>query len=122
MPDAGIERIVAPTPGDAIDLVSSCRAVVGVDTGLTHLAVQQNTPTVTVCRDRPVFVRPWPHTRVVTGHRCDDVCRSIERDHAHHASVSSPGSAWQARDCPMGGPCMASITTPQVVAALGELW
>jgi Glycosyltransferase family 9 (heptosyltransferase) len=122
MPDAGIERIVAPTPGDAIDLVSSCRAVVGVDTGLTHIAVQQNTPTVTICRDRPVFFRPWPHSRVVTGQRCDDACVSIERDYAHHARVSLRGFEWQARTCPVGGPCMASITTPQVVAALGELW
>ena len=38
-------RLVAATPGDAVDVLSACRAVVGVDTGLTHIAAQQGTPT-----------------------------------------------------------------------------
>ena len=41
----GVPEVVAPTPGEAVDVLSSCRAVVGVDTGLTHIAVQQGTPT-----------------------------------------------------------------------------
>ena len=120
--EIGIGEILAPTPGAAIDLLSSCRAVVGVDTGLTHIAVQQNTPTVTVCRDRPVFFRQWSHSRAVSGNRCDDACLSLQRDYVHHARVSLRGFEWRARTCPMGGPCMASITTPEVVAALGEVW
>src|SRR5207253_9573384 len=43
---AGIEAAPAPTPGDAVDVLSGCRAAIGVDTGLTHIAVQQGTPTV----------------------------------------------------------------------------
>jgi hypothetical protein len=120
--EIGIEETVAPTPGAAVDLLSSCRAVVGVDTGLTHIAVQQSTPTVTICRDRPVFFRPWSHSRAVVGNRCDDACLSLEEDYAHHATVNLRGFEWRARTCPVGGPCMASITTPQVVAALGKLW
>jgi ADP-heptose:LPS heptosyltransferase len=122
MLEIGIEEIVAPTPGGAVDLLSSCRAVVGVDTGLTHIAVQQRTPTVTICRDRPVFFRPWSHSRAVIGNPCDEACLSIEQDYAHHARESLRGFEWRARTCLVGGPCMASITAPQVVAALRELW
>ena len=53
---------------------ASAAAVIGIDTGLTHLAVQQGTPTVTICRAPAVFFRPWPHARVVVGDRCDDAC------------------------------------------------
>jgi ADP-heptose:LPS heptosyltransferase len=120
--ETGIEAVVAPTPGAAIDLLSACRAVVGVDTGLTHIAVQQSTPTVTICRDRPVFFRRWAHSRAVTGKRCDEACLSNERDYSHNTMVSLRGFDWQARTCPVGAPCMESITPPQVMAALGELW
>ncbi len=33
--------VVAETPALAVDVLSGCRAVVGIDTGLTHIAVQQ---------------------------------------------------------------------------------
>ena len=32
-----------PNPGAAVDALSSCRGVIGIDTGLTHIAVQQRT-------------------------------------------------------------------------------
>ncbi len=37
--------LATPTAGDAIDVISSARAVVAVDTGLMHAAIQQNIPT-----------------------------------------------------------------------------
>src|SRR5438445_823727 len=60
----GIDQTCAPTLGEAVDVLSAARAVVGIDTGLTHLAVQQGTPTVTICRAPAVYFRAWPHTRL----------------------------------------------------------
>jgi Glycosyltransferase family 9 (heptosyltransferase) len=118
----GIEAIQAPTPGDAVDVLSSCRAVVGVDTGLTHIAAQQATPTVTITREPAVFFRPWAHTRAVLGTRCVDECLVDEERQRHHATVRRPGVGWRSRSCPAGAPCMSSITVARVTEALQELW
>ena len=75
---SGIAHAHAPSPGDALDVLGAAAAVIGIDTGLTHLAVQQGTPTVTICRTPAVFFRPWPHARVVVGDRCDDACVADE--------------------------------------------
>jgi len=121
MSGTGIAAVRAPTPGDAVDLLTSCRAVVGIDTGLTHIAVQQGTPTVGIYRDRPVYFRPWAHCRAVVGDPCDESCRSIERTYAYNAQVSSPGSAWQPRSCPVGARCLEKIRPTDVMDALREL-
>ncbi len=120
--DAGIDAVEAPTPGDAVDVLSSCRAVVGVDTGLTHLAAQQATPTVTISRDPAVFFRPWAHTRLVLGARCVDDCVRDEEQRRHEATVRRPGLGWQPRSCPAGAPCVSSIPVSRVMAALRESW
>jgi len=44
--NCGLTEIVAATPGEAVDVLSACRAVIGLDSGLTHIAAQQGTPTV----------------------------------------------------------------------------
>jgi hypothetical protein len=118
---AGVGEVQAPTPGDAVDLLSSCLAVVGVDTGLTHIAVQQGTPTVTLCRSRPVFFRPWPHCRAVSGEPCDTGCLTAEREHAHNQTVSRPGFQWSPWSCHVDGRCMSSIRPDEVVGALRQL-
>jgi hypothetical protein len=121
MVGTGIEAVPAPTPGDAVDVLTSCRAVVGIDTGLTHIAAQQGTPTVGIYRNRAVYFRPWPHTRAVVGDRCDESCQSIERAYAYNARVSSPASAWQPRSCPVGARCLETVRPADVIYALGEL-
>jgi hypothetical protein len=120
--ELGIEAVAAPTPGTAVDVLTSCRAVVGIDTGLTHIAVQQGTPTVTLGRDRPVYFRPWPHSRVVVGSPCAEVCRLNERDCAYNARVSLRGFRPPVRTCPVGTPCMDSIAPQSVIAALESVW
>ncbi len=117
----GIEAAPAPTPGDAVDVLSAARAVVGVDTGLTHIAAQQRTPTVTICRTPAVFFRPWPHTRAVLGDRCDDACAGLERDYAYNARVDLRGFDWQPRRCPLSGRCLESVQPGDVLQALKEL-
>ncbi len=95
MPAAnGIEAEAArwsPTPGEAVDVLSSCRAVIGVDTGLTHIAVQQGTPTVTIARHSTVYVRPWPHSAAARGVDCTPACLASEADYAYNAVVALAG-------------------------------
>ena len=118
---ADIEATRAPTPGDAVDVLSACRAVIGVDTGLTHIAVQQGTPTVTICRANTIFLRPWPHTRAVMGDPCDEACTSLEKDYAYNERVSLRGFEWRPRVCPVEGRCLDPVKPADVLRALGEL-
>ena len=90
-----------PNPGAAVDALSSCRGVIGIDTGLTHIAVQQRTPTVTICRQGSVYFRPWPHARALRGAPCDAACLTEERMSAYNERVSLRGFQWQARTCPL---------------------
>jgi Glycosyltransferase family 9 (heptosyltransferase) len=117
----GLAGIVAATPGEAVDVLSACRAVVGVDTGLTHIAAQQGTPTVTLCRTPAVYFRSWPHTRLVAGSACDPACQRVEKAYAYNERVDL--RAWHpaARACPSGGRCLAAIEPGSVVRMLEEL-
>jgi ADP-heptose:LPS heptosyltransferase len=117
----GIEAFPAPTPGDAVDVLGSCLAVVGVDTGMTHIAVQQGTPTVTLCRPRPVYFRPWSHCRAVVGVECDEACAAIEAEYAYNDRVSLVDFQWTPRSCPVDGRCLDHISPDRVAAALEEL-
>jgi Glycosyltransferase family 9 (heptosyltransferase) len=121
MAHTGIDAIRAPTPGDTVDLLTSCRAVVGIDTGLTHIAAQQGTPTVGIYRDRAVYFRPWPHCRAVVGDPCDESCRSMERTYAYNARVPLPETDWEPRSCPIGARCLEKIRPADVMNALAEL-
>jgi Glycosyltransferase family 9 (heptosyltransferase) len=121
MEATGIEAVRCPTPGDAVDVLSSCAAVVGVDTGMTHVAVQQGTPTVAIYRPRPVYFRPWPHCRAVVGDECDEACVTLERAYAYNDRVRLSGFGWSPRPCPVGGRCLAGVTPERVLGAMEEL-
>jgi hypothetical protein len=118
---AGVDEVVAPTPGDAIDVLTSCRAVVGIDTGLTHIAAQQNTATITICRQDAVFLRPWSHCRAVLGAPCDSACTALEKAYAYNERVDLRGFKWQPRTCPAGGRCLDPIQPDQVFDVLQDL-
>jgi hypothetical protein len=118
--DRGITRLVAATPGDAVDVLSACRAVVGVDTGLTHIAVQQGTPTVTLCRWPPVYFRDWDHTRLVAGSRCDPTCQQAEEEYAYNQRVQVGAEHPAPRICPAEVGCLDPIGARSVLQALGE--
>jgi ADP-heptose:LPS heptosyltransferase len=117
----GIAEARAPSPGDALDVLGAAPAVVGIDTGLTHLAVQQGTPTVTICRSPATFFRPWPHARAVVGDRCDDACIAAEKEHAYNARVDLRGLRWQPRICPVRGRCLDSVQPEDVLGALANV-
>lgn len=107
--------------GDAVDWLSSCRAVVGVDTGLTHVAVQQGTPTVAIQKADAFFTRPWSHTRAVSGERCASECLERALAVAHHKRVERPADAWSPWECAASGRCLSSISEEAVFASLREL-
>jgi hypothetical protein len=110
-----------PNPGAVVDALSSCRGVIGIDTGLTHIAVQQRTPTVTICRHGSVYFRPWPHARALRGAPCDAACVAEERLSAYNDRVSLRGFRWQPRICPSGQKCLAELQPEQAASLLDEL-
>lgn len=119
--DCGLAGVVAATPGEAVDLFSACRAVVGVDTGLTHIAAQQRTPTITLSRKPAVYFRDWDHTRLVTGSACDPLCQRAERAYAYNRRVDLTGEHPVPRVCPAKARCLDAIEPVSVLRALGEL-
>jgi hypothetical protein len=121
MQGTGIPELRAPTPGDAVDVLTACRAVIGIDTGLTHIAAQQGTPTVTICRQRSVFFRPWPNCRALRGAPCAEECLAAEHAYAYNARVSLRGFHVEPRPCPVGGRCLDSTGPEQALALLNEL-
>jgi ADP-heptose:LPS heptosyltransferase len=121
MRDTGIPELCAPTPGDAVDVLTACRAVIGIDTGLAHIAAQQGTPTVTICRQRSVFFRPWPNCRTLRGAACAEECLAAEHAYAYNARVSLRGFRWEPRLCPVGGRCLDSTGAEQALELLNEL-
>jgi hypothetical protein len=56
--DLGIEHIATPDLQNAINLISSSKAVVSVDTGLMHIAVQQGIKTVAIFGQCEIYYRP----------------------------------------------------------------
>ena len=117
----GIPAIVASTPADAVDALSGCRGVIGIDTGLTHIAAQQRIPTVTICRDSSVYPRPWPHCAALRGGRCTDQCASAEAGYAYNRVVSLRDYRPSPRACPSGSPCLGRATPADAVAQLRAL-
>jgi ADP-heptose:LPS heptosyltransferase len=117
----GIPTVIAPTPGDAVDVLSACRAVVGIDTGLTHIAIQQGTPTVTICRPGSVYVRPWPHSAALRGASCTAECLESETSYAYNQTVSLRDFRPTTRHCVSGSPCLAAARPEDAVRLLRQL-
>jgi Glycosyltransferase family 9 (heptosyltransferase) len=120
--DRGIAACAATTPGEAVDVLTAARAVVGVDTGLTHIAAQQGTPTVTISRRPAVYFRDWPHTRLVAGSSCDPGCRRAEQEYAYNDRIDLSGCQPAPRVCPAQSSCLASVVPESVMTALDDLW
>jgi hypothetical protein len=117
----GVDPLVVTTPPAAVDALSACRGVIGVDTGLTHIAVQQGTPTVTICRRASVYVRPWPRSGALRGSDCTDLCRAAETASAYNQTVSLRDYHPRPRICPSGSACLADTTSRDAAALLRRL-
>jgi hypothetical protein len=72
--DSGLPWISTPTFQAAVDVVSSARAMVSVDTGLLHLAIQQGIPGVGLYLQRSIFVRPEENCFHVVAPDCNKKC------------------------------------------------
>jgi hypothetical protein len=116
-----IPGLAAPTLPEAVDALSGCRGVIGIDTGLTHIAVQQRIPTVTICRPRSVYIRPWPHSAALRGDDCTARCIAAESSYAYHQTVSLRNFRPSPRICPSGSPCLAHVQPADAVALLRAL-
>ena len=93
------EGMSSATIGQAAAVVQQATLVVGVDTGLTHLAIAQGVPTVALFGSTRPYVNPL----------------------APHATVLyEPLPCAPCRRHPICGgtfPCMAALTTERVMAA-----
>ena len=119
--DFGVPAVALPTPGDVVDALTACRGVIGIDTGLTHIAAQQGTPTVTICRRSSVYFRPWPHCRALRGGACTDACTASEARYAYNDEVSLAHVRPSPWACPSGSPCMRDAAPASALALLREL-
>ena len=118
---AEIPALAAGTPALSVDALSSCRAVVGIDTGLTHIAVQQGTPTVVICRRSSVYVRPWPHCAALRGEGCTDECMAAESGYAYNRLVSLKDFRPAPRSCPSDQQCLAGARPEDALSLLRGL-
>ena len=116
-----VPALPVPNPGAAVDALSSCRGVIGIDTGLTHIAVQQRTPTVTICRHGSLYIRPWSHARDLRGAPCNAACLAEELASAYNDRVRLRGFQWRPRTCPSGQKCLAELQPEQAVRLFDEL-
>jgi hypothetical protein len=79
--DTGLSWLETKTLKDALNAVSSCRAVVSVDTGLMHLALNQGTPAVTMYINNPGYLqyeRTVRHCYAIITPPCQQACTEEE--------------------------------------------
>jgi hypothetical protein len=131
---AGLTWHPTPTIGEAIDALSSARAVVGVDTGAMHMAVQQLVPTVALFRYNALFARQKAHVRSLLAPTCDRACLALEFASVGNKIVSYKGAEnsaqsetekasefyWETWKCqtPPSEHCMTQISPQAVYASL----
>ncbi|MBS2009221.1 MAG: glycosyltransferase family 9 protein [Cyanobacteria bacterium SZAS TMP-1] len=126
----GVEWLETPQLYDAVDAISAAKAVIGVDTGLTHLAVHQHIPTVALFRYNAVFTRQKRHVRSFLAPKCPFACVQKEFDTDCHKQISFDGkedegsafywSSWECQEEPHNH-CMTKIKSHTVYDALFDL-
>jgi ADP-heptose:LPS heptosyltransferase len=123
--ESGLRHLPTPTLGDALNAVSSAKAVVAVDTGLMHLAVHQGVSTVALYRHHPIYQRDFAHTRaVIAAVPCAPSCYEEEIACAHNSRPKA-GPDFAPRDwsCLSDGfRCMDSLSAAQIRQALDSLF
>ncbi len=82
--ESGLQWIDTPQIGDAIDVISSSVAVVGVDTGLSHLSVNQGIQTTMLYRSDPIFIRDYPNCHSLMAKTCPKECLDQSNSCAHN--------------------------------------
>lgn len=119
----GIEHVQTPSIGDAIDVISSSAAVVSVDTGLMHIAVQQGIPTVALFNSVHTYFREASHCRAVLAPDCADECRARFTGDPHFP-VEYKQWVWsdcEFDSCKAAVRCMTRIPVDEVLEAFAQL-
>ncbi len=127
----GMEHIETPNLESAVDVISSARLVVGVDTGLTHIAVNQGIKTVMLFRQNSIFKRRFGHLISITAPACLSECliREMQGNYNTLLEFREPNqfnmpNYWQSWDCYQSDTakrCMAQISVESVFAATKDL-
>jgi ADP-heptose:LPS heptosyltransferase len=125
--DTGLRWRQTATIGDAVDILSCCSAAIGVDTGLTHIAAQQSTPTVALYKQGSIYYRPYPHTRSIESQPCAEPCSKKFLSRAIN-KITSFGTEFDPQpwtcEIPSAERCMSTITPDEVLSSLEQvqLW
>jgi ADP-heptose:LPS heptosyltransferase len=118
--DAGVTWVETENVRDALNVISSAKLVVSVDTGLMHLALNQQVPVVAIWVDQPGsfhFMRNDEHCFSLLSARCRPECVRGALDMKLNEIVDF--KEWQQMfvwDCPFPETerCMSSITVDTV--------
>jgi ADP-heptose:LPS heptosyltransferase len=129
--DAGLEHINTAKIEDALDVLSSAQCVIAGDTGLMHMAVQQNIPTVAIFRYNVMFMRDYPHVRTLAAPICHQPCIDLEFSAVPNKVISFDSFAenkqkvyWETWECTKESwpeRCMSMILPEHVAQAVNEL-
>ncbi len=123
----GMPWVATPLLSDALDAVSSARAVVSVDTGLMHLSVHQGQNTIALFRQNTMFLREYPHVRYLVASECQRECREKEFDFCPNGKTLFQDFAsdkifeyWSNLRCTQGNDsiCMSAIAVESVIQAM----
>ena len=129
--ESGLAHIKTPTLADALDVLSSASCVVAGDTGLMHLAIHQNVPTVALFRYNVMFKRDYPHVCSLNAPLCHQACIDIEFSSVPNKVIKYDSFEenehkvyWETWACTKENwseRCMASIQPEQVETAISDL-
>jgi len=118
--DSGIPWAESVTAGDAIDVVSSARAAVAVDTGLMHVAVQQGVPVMAFIHPSNFHERSAANCFNFHGVLCPTECGrdTVLKEGITASDALEVGLKFDHHICqmPIGQNCMSGVT-PQAVLA-----
>ncbi len=129
--ESGLQHLPTETLVDALDALSSAACVVAGDTGMMHLAIHQNVPTVALFRYNVMFKRDYPHVRSISAPLCHQECIDIEYSSVPNKVIRYDSFEenehkvyWETWTCAKENwseRCMASIQPEQVLNAISDL-
>ncbi len=70
----GVKHVDTPQLSSAINILSSAKAVVTIDSGLAHISVNQGTPTIIMFGHNDVYYRPYPNSYNISAKHCSILC------------------------------------------------
>lgn len=121
--DLGLPCLSTPEFADLVDAVSSALAVVSIDTGPMHLAIQQSTPTVGLYLNNPFYLRRERHAFALVAPFCSTVCHDKSLEEPLNKDVEwtdwAPLKNWQCEESESNR-CMTQISVDSVIAKLNE--